>query len=80
VLDAARGHLCHEPQRRILEVVLLERIAPAQPTLLNIDRLGVRLFFSPVPRDEARLTIVAMNLQGPRTDGRPGEWQPGLRV
>ena len=75
-LDAARGHLRHQSQDAVLEVVFLEAVATAQAALLDVDRLGVRIILGPLPSDETCWAGVAVNLQRPRggatgrTEGR----------
>ena len=61
-LDVPCGHLSHEPQHAVLEIVLLERNAATEATLLHVERLGVQAFLGAVPRDETRLSVVTVDL------------------
>lgn len=79
-LGVPRGHLGHQPQHGVLEVVLLERIAAAQTTLLDVDRVGVRVFLGTIPRDETRRAVVTVDLQCPLAVGRAGERQNVPRI
>jgi hypothetical protein len=45
-----------------------------------VDRLRVRVFLGAVPRDETRLTIVAVDLQCLLETGRPGKGQNVSRI
>jgi hypothetical protein len=63
-----------------LKLSPLERVTPAQPAILDVDRLGLRVFLGPVLCDEASLTVVAVDLESPLTAGRSRKPQPGLRI
>jgi hypothetical protein len=46
-----------------LKLVFLERVAPAQAALLDVDRIGGGVLFGPIPRDEAGAAVSAVNLK-----------------
>jgi hypothetical protein len=53
-LDVPRGDLGYQSWHALLEIVALERVAPAEATLLDVDGLGVRIFLGAVKSDETR--------------------------
>ena len=62
-LDVPRGDIRNQPQHRVLEVLFLERIVPAQLSLLSLWTLSVPAPSS-VPKKATSLRLnAAMNLQ-----------------
>jgi hypothetical protein len=65
-----------QAQHRILEVVLLERVAAAEAELLDIKGLCLCFAFGPVPSEESSLAVAAVDLKsqlaaGDRENSRP---------
>jgi hypothetical protein len=62
--DISRGHLRNQPNHAVLEIVLFKRVATAEATPLDVDRVGVRVFLGAVPRDESGFANCRSEPQG----------------
>lgn len=72
--------LRHNRNTQSLKLSFLRGIATAQAAFFDVDGLGLRVVFGPVPRDETLLAVVAMNLKRAITAGTVGEHEVGMRV